>query len=242
MARPLIGITARRPGADNGSRVVGIPGDYIDAVVLAGGTPCLLPAVSADEGALAVFDRLDGLLLSGGGDVLPGLYGREPHPATAEIDPLRDRFEFALCRRALDRGAPVLGICRGIQVMNAALGGTLIQDIPTERDGDLSHYIRTPSDAPAHTVTCAPGSTIGGLLGTKALPVNSRHHQAVDLVADGLYATAVAPDGIIEAIESTDGRAFLGVQFHPENLVRDRSSCFLELFRWLIRQAMAEHG
>ncbi|NOY82735.1 MAG: gamma-glutamyl-gamma-aminobutyrate hydrolase family protein [Kiritimatiellaeota bacterium] len=241
MTRPLIGITARRPGAKNGSRVIGVPRDYIDAVVLAGGTPCLLPAITADAGALAILDRLDGLLLSGGGDVLPELYGRETHPTTTEVDPVRDRFEFALCRGAVDRAVPVLGICRGIQVMNAALGGTLIQDIPTEGLGDLSHYVGAPSDALAHPITCASGATIRGLLGTGTLSVNSRHHQAIDNLADGLRAAAIAPDGIIEAVESADGRAFLGVQFHPENLVQSRPR-FLELFRWLIRKAAVERS
>ncbi len=237
--RPVIGITARGSGGGGGRREIGIPRDYVVAVLQAGGLPALLPAPPDPEGAAAIWvRRVDGLLLSGGGDVSPELYGAAAHPKTCEVVPERDRFEIALCRAAWDRGMPVLGICRGIQVLTVALGGSLMQDIPSESGSELDHYIRSKPDALAHSITCVPGSRIAACLGGRGeVEVNSRHHQCVAGPAPkSLQVTAWAPDGIIEAVESGGGRPVLGVQFHPENLVGGHPE-FRGLFSWLVEAA-----
>ena len=237
MDRPVIGITARNPLGSAGGREVGIPKDYVNAVARAGGIPALLPPIAPEVETAAVWiDRVDGIVFSGGGDMDPALYRRQAHPKTGETDSGRDHFEIALRRAAWERGMPVLGICRGIQLINVAFGGALIQDIPEETGSTIEHYVRTASDAMAHPIRCTPGSLVAECLGATEIETNSRHHQAVDVLAPGLEVTARAPDGIIEAVESNDARPLLGVQFHPENLVK-KYPAFLGLFTWLVDRA-----
>ena len=191
------------------------PRDYEAAVRRAGATPKPLslgdPIVSALEG-------VDGLLLTGGDDVDPALYGEAPHPTYDVSEPGRDAFEIDLIRRALAADLPVLAICRGLQVLNVALGGTLIQDIPSEPERLLQHAAEGPPTMLAHTVAFTPGSCLAALAGpddTRA--VNSRHHQSIRALGRGLVVTGVAPDGVIEAAEVPAARFCVGVQWHPEN-------------------------
>ncbi len=168
--------------------------------------------------------KVDGLMLTGGGDIDPALYGAAPHPAYDAAEPGRDAFEIALVRAALDAGRPVFAICRGMQVLNVALGGDLVQDIPTEVNGAATHDVREPRYALAHEVWAAQGSRLATLMREKladgeACQVNSRHHQAVKHVGKGLEVVATAPDGVIEAIERS-GTFCLAVQWHPENFWR----------------------
>lgn len=211
--------------------------DYIEAVAASGAEPVVLDVTHGPQGLLK---DLDGLVLSGGGDVDPALFGEAPHPAYFPAEEGRDAAEIALVRGALESKTPVLAICRGIQVLNVAAGGTLVQDIPTEVRHSLAHRIDRPKDFPAHEVAVSPGSTLAALLGTDAshprVVVNSRHHQSVKAVAPGFHVTAKATDGVIEAMESDDRSAFcVGVQWHPENFGTD--SRFRELFRGLIQAA-----
>lgn len=218
---------------------------YADSVVRAGGLPLLLPVLADLSLVPSLLDGLDGLLLTGGTDVNPGLYGQERHPAVAAVDPDRDRWERALVLGARDRGMPVLGICRGAQLINVALGGTLVQDLATQRPGTLDH-VRDgqPMDSLAHPVRLVPGpSRLGRALGRESasspvLTVNSFHHQAVDVLAPGLVATAWAPDGVVEAFEAPGDAFLVGVQFHPEALTADHPE-FTALFRALVGSAQS---
>ncbi len=194
---------------------------YVDAVLRAGGAPMLIPPVQDELILRELFSRLDGLLLAGGGDIEPARYGAEPHENLGTVDPLRDSAELPMARWAIAEGKPVLGICRGIQVINVALGGTLYQDLPSQVDGNLAHnlsYEREDWTLLAHELRLAPDSRLRQLLGVERLLVNSLHHQAVREVAPGLRAVGWAPDGVIEAVEGVGEGFVLGVQCHPEAL------------------------
>jgi putative glutamine amidotransferase len=198
--------------------------DYLSSIEQAGGRPRVL---EVSESPRKVLDEIDGLLLTGGGDVDPVLYGEDRHPTTDDAEPGRDEFEIDLARRAMAGDMPLLAICRGAQVLNVAAGGTLVQDIPSLVTSDLSHSITEPKSADAHAVTVAPGSRLEQALGSRVdsshtCRVNSRHHQSVGRVGTGLIPSATAPDGIVEAIESAapDAAFCLGVQWHPENFWR----------------------
>jgi len=216
MKRPVIGVAFARP-------------DYTAALENAGAEVReLSPATGPAREAL---DGLDGILLTGGPDVRPSLYGAtETHP-TVEIDDERDGFELPLAKAALARGLPLLAICRGVQVLNVAAGGTLIQDLPSERPGSLNHSVTTPKTAITHDVAVVAGSRLAEVVaaqlkGDGRLDVNSRHHQAIDVVAPGFVVSASAADGTIEAIEAIEAiesphAGFcVGVQWHPENFWR----------------------
>ena len=191
------------------------PRDYDAAIRRAGATPMPL---SLEAPSSAALEGADGLMLTGGDDVDPALYGESPHPTYDVSEPGRDVFEIDLVRRALAADLPVLAICRGLQVLNVALGGTLIQDIPSEPGALLQHDAEGPPNTLAHSVAVAPGSCLAALVGpddTRA--VNSRHHQAIRALGQGLVVTATSPDGVIEAAELPAARFCVGVQWHPEN-------------------------
>ena len=194
--------------------------DYVEGVAEAGGVPVVLPPVVGVRGAEALLEGLDGLLLSGGSDLDPGYYGESPVPELGVTLPERDAFEMALLEHALRRKIPILGICRGMQVLNVALGGTLYQDLPSQMDHMvlLGHRQETPKWQPTHEVEVDGGSKVAEILGADELKVNSYHHQAIKKLASGLVAVAHAPDGVIEAVESGDlsKRWVIGVQWHAE--------------------------
>ncbi len=196
--------------------------DYVTAVEKSGGTARVL---EVSESPRALVAELDGVLLTGGADVDPAFYGEPRHPEVYDAEPGRDEFEIDLARRAMDADLPMLAICRGTQVLNVAAGGTLVQDIPSTLTTELSHSIDVPKDCVAHDVRIVPGSRLHEALGGAvdaacACRVNSRHHQSVARLGNSLLATAMAPDGVIEAIESPQARFCLGVQWHPENFWR----------------------
>ena len=194
--------------------------DYVESVKRAGGEPRVLR--NSDDPA-KVLAEVDGLVLTGGLDVDPALYGEAPH-ATTETSPDRDRFEIPLSKAAVSADVPVLAICRGVQVLNVAAGGSLVQDIPSGIVTDLKHSIDMPKDHCAHEVRVEPGTKLAEALGPKidleTCPVNSRHHQSVGRVAAGFVTSAVSSDGIVEAIERPDLTFCVGVQWHPENFWR----------------------
>jgi putative glutamine amidotransferase len=212
--------------------------DYLDAVARAGGRAELLTAEEPIDAALTKLAQADGLLLSGGGDVDPALYGAVRHVTTGAIFPARDALEIALARAASAACVPTLGICRGMQVMNVALGGTLLQDIPDLVPGHCSH------DGLAlrmHTVAMTAGSLPAEIVAEGSLTVNSRHHQAALDVAPGLRTVAVAEDGVIEALVAEDGRPLLGLQWHPETPAATEPAQ-QAFFDWLVRMAAGASG
>jgi putative glutamine amidotransferase len=215
---PVIGLTACRKIED-----------YRQAVLHVGGG---VHIVDASMAVGEVIDGIDGLLLTGGEDLAPARYGEAPHPSVVDVDPARDEFEIALVGEARRRNLPILGICRGIQVLNVALGGTLVQDIPSERPGALAHEAGTARAARAHDVEVEPGSRLASALGATRLAVNSSHHQSVDRPAPRLRITARSDDGIVEGLETDrhDPWYAVGVQWHPEDLVDTEEPWDRQLF------------
>lgn len=203
----------------NGPHRVRLNNAYVAALESAGLVPVVVPPLASEDSVNAILDRVDGLLLSGGEDVEPSLYGqpRSEHCGISNID--RDRTEIALVKAARERRLPLLAICRGPQLLNVALGGTLIQDIPAEVPNALGHEMREDRAARVHDVTIDEGSLIGEAIGATRITVNSLHHQSVRDVAPGLKVTARAPDGIVEGLESESGDWWvMAVQWHPEEM------------------------
>jgi putative glutamine amidotransferase len=212
--------------------------DYEESVRRAGGEPWVLDY--EHDRASVVVASCGGLLLPGGADVGPERYGEEPHPSVTDVDRARDEHEIALVMAALDADLPILAICRGLQVLNVAAGGSLVQDIPSQVPGALTHKVPDPQDAMAHSVRVTPGSRLaslmrGALSAEYDLDVNSRHHQSARRVAEGFEITAIALDGVIEALEHPGARFCMAVQWHPENFLR--TGAFLPLFAGLIQSA-----
>jgi putative glutamine amidotransferase len=219
--RPLIGIpcyAAKRAG--NLRPLYATNRTYVHAIEEAGGVPVLLPLLGRPESMHALRGRLDGLLLSGGGDVDPARYGEQPIPQTAPPEAERDALELDLIASSLRDRLPILGICRGIQVLNVALGGTLYQDIRTQIPAARNHELRGPSGVPgrdrSHSIEIQAGSRLAAILGERHHAVNSFHHQAVNRPGRGVQIVAWAADGIPEALELPDEPFVLAVQFHPE--------------------------
>lgn len=225
-------------GDDAQAVKMGCDADYVNAVLRAGGTPLLLPPHGDKEATRAAVNIADALLLTGGGDIHSLCYGHEPHPKSYDQDPARDATELLATDFAFKKGLPILGICRGLELINVARGGTLIQHIPGG-DGAVKHESMGFAGLLLHTVTIEAGSQLHQILGATEMAVNSFHHQAAGELGTGLKVTARARDGIIEGIESTDGRPILGVQFHPEECAPFYPN-FDKLFKWLVRKARDE--
>ncbi len=216
---PRIGLTATfctHPTYD--MRMAALGQRYISAVRAAGGLPVLIPSDTPPEDVSALLTTFDGLLLTGGGDIAPERYGGSPHPAVYGLRPSRDALEIALVREAIAQGKPFLGICRGIQVLNVALGGTLYEDLTTQYPHALRHRsdAKTEREMLAHGVRLAAGSCLARLFDAERLEVNSLHHQGIRDLAPGLEATAWADDGLVEAVEVSNHPFGLAVQWHPE--------------------------
>ena len=228
MGGPRIGISTFRGRDSSGRPTVGVGQAYVDAVAGAGGLPVLLPILdpAAAPHALA---SLDGLLLTGGGDVDPRCYGQEPAPEVYGIDAARDSWELALVGAA-PATLPLLAICRGMQLLNVARRGTLVQHLPGHADRERTYEV-------VHDVDIATDTHLALVTGASVLGVNTLHHQAVDALGTGLRVAAVAPDSTVEAVEDADGAPVLAVQWHPE-LLQDRPRQRL-LFRWLVDAAAA---
>jgi putative glutamine amidotransferase len=241
MSRPVIGVTVseirhrervhpvRHSEPTETEMSLGLA--YMRAVEMAGGLPVALPPLTS-ENVDALLDHLSGLLLSGGPDVDPSTYGAAPHPQLGPTDPVIDAFEIALCRHAYRRRMPILGICRGAQLLNVALDGTLHQHIPDVTTGTISHRQPQLGTLTSHEVRVAPDSSLAQTTGGGPVRVNSFHHQAIDRLGAGLRAVAWSDDGVVEAIEEQDGRYVLGVQWHAETLVADAEQ--LSLFQRLV--------
>jgi putative glutamine amidotransferase len=218
--KPIIGITS---SIDRRSPIFGetysLARKYAEGVLQAGGVPLIIPHNLDEDSLRVVLDRLDGVVLSGGGDMDPALFGEEQHPTTSEIEPDRDRVELTLARWVVERDRPFLAICRGIQVLNVALGGSLVQDIPSQVPNAVPHSFdrkTTPRDHAAHAVQIDLSSQLAKIMQAEVVQTNSWHHQAIKQAATELRVTAYAPDGVIEAVEVPGRRYAIGVQWHPE--------------------------
>lgn len=221
MTKPLIGI---------GSDVLITPGErdrafayttYVDALRRAGAVPVVIPP--QPENAATVLGIVDGLVLAGGYDCDPAVYGESAHPTVEPMDLRRQENDLSLAKIARDRGIPTLGICLGVQVMNVAAGGTLIQDIHSQHETEIEH-VSNPEDRARHDVLVESGTTLSEILGARELNVNSSHHQAIRDLGRGLRVTAHAPDGIIEGLEDPKHPFYLGVQWHPEDMSGEDSA------------------
>jgi putative glutamine amidotransferase len=221
--RPLIGIPSAtyEPPSTPGWPLYRYNGNYTHALAAAGGAPVAIPLDLPDEALRTIFERLDGLCLAGGDDVDPAFYAEERHPLLRRVDPARDLTELTLTRWALEADLPVLGICRGIQLLNVAAGGSLYQDVAAQHEGALCHDYRladSPWERATQRLRLAPGCRLAGALAGSDLSVNSFHHQAVKMTAPGLQPVAWTEDGLIEGIEAVRQRFAVGVQWHPEGM------------------------
>jgi putative glutamine amidotransferase len=219
---PLIGITGSQAQLPSGITQVSVKESYVTAVRQAGGIPVILAPRELTPVIDETLEHLDGVLLTGGKDVDPCHYGEPVWNETVQLEPERDALELPLVRAAFERDRPLLAICRGCQVLNVALGGSLWQDLPSQQPEALGHYQQAPRDAVTHDVLIVPGSQLAVVLdrfSREPLPANTFHHQAVRDVAPALAVSAQAVDGTIEAIEAPARRFFLGVQWHPEELL-----------------------
>jgi putative glutamine amidotransferase len=242
--RPVIGVTTQTLHAIDGIPAA-LPASavmnqrYYQAVAAAGGAPVLLPLLDGDA-LRGAYDVCAGILLPGGVDVDPSCFGEAAHPSLGRTDPARDRVEMQLTKWAVEEGKPLLGLCRGLQVINVALGGTLYQDLaaqcPTAIRHDYFPGHGFARDHLAHDVTLAEGSRMSQLMGAARIPVNSMHHQGIRTMAPSLAAAAVAPDGLIEAVESPHDPFLVGVQWHPE-VFDTPASPMRRLFRAFVEAA-----
>lgn len=229
---PVIGITGNYT-----QETCTLAEGYYQSVLKAGGIPFIIPPFYETDRLGELLDRLDGIIFSGGGDINPLLLGEEPIKELHSITPERDQQELLLARLAYDRQIPMLGICKGIQIINAALGGTLYQDIHTQMEGiRIKHNQDQDRRYPSHQVTISRGSILEKIFGTE-LAVNSFHHQACKSAAPGLKVTAMSSDGVIEAIESDEFKSIMGVQWHPETYILRNSTEMLPIFEWLISES-----
>lgn len=224
MSPPVIGVTgyADRSARPPNVSIFALSRTYVRAVTSGGGAPVILPPYLERPLLRAAFGGLDGLILSGGGDIHPSSFREEDRGLLWRVDQERDQTELTLARWALSESLPVLAICRGIQALNVAAGGTLIQDIPTEVPDPLPHssVAGRPMPKIAHTVSVKADTRTATLIGAGCVDVNSAHHQAVDAVGGQLLVTARAPDGVVEGLEARDHPFCIGVQWHPEVMIK----------------------
>lgn len=232
----VIGLSPNRDAAGGADCM---PRDYVLSILRAGAVPLIFPMLPEDHPRYdelldSLLKKVDGLVFTGGPDIDPSYFGEERHPACHEPLPERDRMDLALFSRARASGKPFLGICRGLQVCNVAMGGTLYQDLAAQHGTDIPHQQNGVRSA--HEVTVEKGSLLGRITQAARFPVTSRHHQAIKGLAPGLAVTARSDDGVIEAVELTDGQPGLCLQWHPENL-SGQDERQQALFDWLVREA-----
>lgn len=233
MKKPIIALTPSHDTATNDLRMLPT---YIKALETAGAIPVLLPLPIPAGDLKQIADAFGGFLFTGGPDVHPFLFGEETHRNCGNVSALRDQMELALLPVVLETGKPILGICRGVQLLNIGLGGTIWQDIPSQVESEFPICHSQPFDytLPAHTVVLAPDSLLAKITGEEKLSVNSMHHQAVKDVAESLTTAAVSSDGLVEAVEMRDYPFFIGVQWHPEYL-HEKNGAAAKLFQAFVQ-------
>jgi putative glutamine amidotransferase len=207
--------------------------NYTSAIEKAGAVPFVLPMLTDESAIRAVAEQLDGLLLTGGVDLDPVYFGEMPIVQLGEVSPIRDEMEWTLTAEFLKRDKPIFAICRGIQILNAVAGGTLYQDLAAQKRNVIQHSQKAPRWHASHEVLLTEGSKLRQMFDSDSIRVNSFHHQAVKVAADGFIVSGIAPDGVIEAIESTVHRYAVGVQWHPENMW-ERHPKFHKLFQTFV--------
>lgn len=232
--KPFIGVT---PSMEIDESYYMIANANIKAILKAGGIPIVLPYYNGEADIKQIVEKIDGLLATGGYDIDPTLFGEEPHPKLGTIIPKRDTFEIALIKEMLANNKPILGVCRGSQVLNIATGGDMYQDIYTQyQDHELlQHQQKAPLSHGSHYVNVTPGSLLAKITNTHKLRINSRHHQANRNVVAPFQVSGTASDGIIEAIESKEHHFALGLQWHPENMLEADDEASWKIFRAFIR-------
>lgn len=232
MRKPIIGITSHVELDYKHT----LGNDYLQAVIQAGGVPVILP-IGVDSNVDQLVEMIDGLVVTGGGDIDPTLFGEEPHPNLGMISPGRDSFELAIIRKIVKENKPLLAICRGIQILNIALGGDMYQDIYTQMNSELIQHSQKATRAHlSHFVSATENSLLADLVGTTKFKVNSYHHQAVRNVPKPLVVSGVASDNVIEAIESSEHKFILGVQWHPEALASNGDEISQRIFSRFIEK------
>jgi putative glutamine amidotransferase len=232
MSKPLIGIT---PSYDYNDCKLRISDGYFRGIEAAGGIPIILPVPAFESTLESIVSKLDGILLSGGTDIDPMHYSESTLPQNGDINPFRDETELFLAKYAYANRIPMLGICRGIQMMNVAMGGSLYQDLQSQYEDKLvKHSQIAPSWYPCHSIYIEKESNLYKILGVDKIEVNSFHHQAIKLIASDLRVTAKAPDGVIEAIECDKHSFFIGVQWHPE-LMWEKNPQMMMLFEAFVK-------
>lgn len=237
--KPIIGLTA---SLELGRDEYGIELADTEAILAAGGLPIMLPHLMEEADIDELAEHIDGLFLAGGYDIDPTLFDEEPHPNLGVIIPSRDAFELALAKKMLALKKPVLGVCRGAQILNIAVGGDMYQDITTQVKANLlQHQQKAPRFHGSHFIDVTEGSLLHRLTGLQRMKVNSRHHQANRQVPEPFIVSGVSSDGIVEAIESTQHHFALGVQWHPENMARAADPASLGIFAGFI-EACREEG
>ncbi|ABO51397.1 peptidase C26 [Desulforamulus reducens MI-1] len=229
---PIIGITS---SYDDKTGRTFLSRDYIQAVTAAGGLPLVLPCILPESSVPFLLELVDGLILSGGVDVDPLIFGEEPHPQMGEICPERDKFEFTLTKQALGQDLPILAICRGVQMLNIVAGGSILQDIGATVQCPVKHSQEAPRWYGTHTINILPESRLAKIWGKKMV-VNSYHHQAVGTVGKGFIVSAWSVDGVVEGMESTTHSFVLGVQCHPE-CMWEKDTVIFQLFREFVQAA-----
>lgn len=234
--KPLIGITTNDTTNSYGQPIVLLQQSYVKAIMQAGGVPVLIPSLVANDGWDALYARLDGILFSGGGDIALEHFAGDPHPRIDDVDPERDAVELNMLNAAASDGKPFLGICRGCQVMNVALGGTLYTHIPDQLPSALDHaYPGNRRTTLVHEVKIEEGTRVAEIFGEPIIKVNSLHHQGLKDIAPALRVAGHAPDGLVEAIELPDHPFGLAVQWHPEWLTDQEGT--RTLFRKFVEAA-----
>ncbi|CCB86448.1 putative glutamine amidotransferase-like protein yvdE [Parachlamydia acanthamoebae UV-7] len=242
--KAIIGISTNflleTAGPELGQERVYVNCSYIDVIIQAGGIPLMLPFVENEEIVREQMNQIDGLILSGGIDVNPLLYGEQPHPMIGTIFPRRDTHELHLVRIAQETNKPILGICRGLQLLNVAFGGTLYQDIPHMVNTGIQHCQKAQKHVPTHQVDLMSGTILEEIFETSSLLTNSIHHQAIKELANGFTVNAKTKDGMIEGIEKNDGHFMLGVQWHPEMMIASDTN-MQKIFNYFI-QKVKDYG
>jgi putative glutamine amidotransferase len=233
--KPIIGITSMLEFKPKKQYSV-ISKGYNDSVILAGGVPIAIPCDAKIEDCDVYLDKIDALIISGGEDIAPFLYGEAPIKEVTYVIPERDYLEIELVKKAIEKNIPILGICRGMQIINISLGGTLYQDINTQANSKIEHMpMSMPIDRIYHRIKIEENSLLMDIFKEKEILVNSFHHQAVKDLGKGLIATAFSEDGFIEGIEAEGNKNIIGVQFHPEDLTKNYP-IFIELFKYIVKR------
>ncbi|MBB6450417.1 putative glutamine amidotransferase [Geomicrobium halophilum] len=231
---PIIGITTNL----RDEQMISLHQDNVTSILQSGGVPFVLPNVLQTEKIEKMVEAIDGLLVTGGGDIDPTLFGEEPHPELREISPLRDRFEMEIIQACLDKDIPILALCRGCQMLNIAAGGDMYQDIYTQKTNQLlQHQQRAPRSHGSHYIEVNEGSKLAKIVESTRYKVNSFHHQAVRSMAEGFKVVGTASDGVIEAFESERHSFVIGVEWHPENMAIAEDVYSKRLFNAFVKAA-----